>query len=148
MIGILMDFGQYLHFSTIVLNIPPHWSLTPSPCSTCRIFPVLPVSRIFFDPLSCDELTYTPDALDIMLRDGNHTSCLTIPHPPPPSVIVRLSRQGTDLRRTTFVHVSVQDIECRPQNGMMVLASAFCKTEPCGSRTVCTMLQVMPGKPC
>ena len=107
-----------------------------------------PVSRVFYDPPTCDALTFKPDTVDLMLRDGNHTSCLAIPHPPPPSVIVRLSRQVTDLRRTTFVHVSVQDIECRPKNGLLVLASAFCKTGPCRPWTICNMLRSVPGKPC
>ena len=119
-----------------------------SPHILSGIFPVLPVSRVFFDPPSCDDLLYTPDALDVMLRDGNHTSCLAIPDPPPSTVIVRLSRQGADLRRTTFVLVSAQDIECRPENGLLVLASAFCKMGLCGPRAICTMLQSTTGNVC
>ena len=106
------------------------------------------MSRVFYDPPTCNDLTYTPIALDLMLRDDNHTSCLAIPDPPPSTVFVRLSRQGIDLRRSTFILVSVKNIECRPENGLLALASAFCKPGTCGPMTICTMLESVPGKLC
>ena len=107
-----------------------------------------PVTRVFYNPPICSDFINEPDALDLTLRDGNHASCLAIPDPSPSSIIVRLTRQGADLPRTTIVRVSVQDINCSPGEGLMVVTAAFCKMEPCGPRSLCTFLYSMPGEPC
>ena len=106
------------------------------------------MSRVYYDPPTCSELTIRPDALDLTLPDGNRSSCLTIPNPPPSSVTVSLSRQVVDFPRTTLVLVTVNDIDCRPEAGLGLLASAFCRTEPCGHRSACITLGSMSGKPC
>ena len=111
-------------------------------------FSVSPVTRVFYNPPICSDFLNGPDALDLTLRDGNHTSCLAIPDPPPSSITARLSRLGADLSRTTSVLVTVRNINCRPQSGMVVMASAFCEKEPCWSRGLCTMMQSLPGNPC
>ena len=126
-------------FDQIFSTVPVFWSVS---------FPVSPVSRVFYNASICSDLPNEPDALDITLRDGNHTSCLAIPDPPSSSITVRLSRLGANLSRTTSVLVAVRDINCLPQSGLMVLASAFCEREPCGSRSFCTMMQSFTGKPC
>ena len=112
------------------------------------MFPVSPVSRVFYNRSTCNDLTNDTDALDLNLRDDNHSSCLAIPGPPPSSVIVRMSRLGVELPRTTTVLVIVQDIDCRPQGGLQVLVSPFCRMGTCGQKIFCTRLLSLPGKPC
>ena len=112
------------------------------------LFAVSLMSHVFYNTPTCNELAHQPDAFDLTLRDGDHTSCLLVRDTPPSSIILRLSRQVKDLRRTTFVLVTVHDIDCQPQGGLMVLATTFCRAEPCGPRSVCTTLRSKPGRPC
>ena len=116
--------------------------------SALASFPGSPVSHVFYDPPICSDVFNEPDSLDLTLRDDNHTSCLAIPDRPPSSITVQLSRLRADISRTNSVLVNVRDINCRPQSGLVVMTSAFCKKEPCGSRSLCTMMQSLPGNPC
>ena len=111
-------------------------------------FSVPPVSSVFYNLSNCNDLIKAPDALDLSIQDGNHTSCLAIPDPRPSSITLRLNRQGADLIRTTIFRVVVQDIYCRPESGLMVLTATFRNRESYEPRSVCTMLQSVPGMPC
>ena len=116
--------------------------------------PVSAVSHMFHDIAMCAFSMNINDSVesvlihDTNLTDGDLLSCVELANASAMSITVRLSRKHGPFAMPTEILVSGHDLNCSPEGGLTVFASALCRAAPCGVLSVCTRLHTLLGTAC